>query len=213
MELHLAQYNIARLRHPLDHPVSVTYVALLDEVNAAADASPGFVWRHGIDSRDQTGSLYDDPLMLANASVWESLAHLRDYVYRGGVHKEVFRRRHEWFDGSGAVMWWVPAGTIPSIPECKARLEFLEQHGPTPFGFETGQRHEQLVIVERDAQDADVVSLSGGRASAERVHVAVLEGRAVGAAQHLDHHVVTWLATDVGSAWLEPALRCVATTA
>ena len=78
MQVHLAQFNTATLRRPLDHPESASYVALLDETNARAEASPGFVWRHGIDSRDSSTQVYDDPLTLVNASVWESLAALRD---------------------------------------------------------------------------------------------------------------------------------------
>jgi hypothetical protein len=42
---HFAQYNIARLHEPLDHPATAEFVANLDRVNAIAEASPGFVWR------------------------------------------------------------------------------------------------------------------------------------------------------------------------
>ena len=43
--LHIAQVNIARMREPLDNPVMAGFVARLDEINALADGSPGFVWR------------------------------------------------------------------------------------------------------------------------------------------------------------------------
>lgn len=45
MRYHLAQFNIARLRAPLDSPVLAGFVDQLDAVNAIGDASPGFVWR------------------------------------------------------------------------------------------------------------------------------------------------------------------------
>ena len=45
MALQLAQVNIARMRGALDDPVMRGFVARLDEINALADASPGFVWR------------------------------------------------------------------------------------------------------------------------------------------------------------------------
>lgn len=147
MQAHLAQYNIAHLRRPLDHPESATYVALLDEVNALAEASPGFVWRHGIDSRDSSTSVYDDPLTLVNMSVWETAGHLRDYAYRG-FHRDVFRRRGEWFDWSGAVMWWIPAGTIPTLAEGVQRLEHLRRHGPTPYGFEMRNQPAEVQVTE-----------------------------------------------------------------
>src|SRR5690242_14136583 len=41
----LVQVNIARMREPLDSPLLAEFVAALDPVNAAADATPGFIWR------------------------------------------------------------------------------------------------------------------------------------------------------------------------
>lgn len=216
--MHLAQYNIATLRRPLDDPASATYVALLDEVNALAEASPGFVWRHGIDSRDESSSVYENPLTLVNASVWESLGHLKDYAYKG-FHRDVFRRRQEWFDGSGAVMWWIPAGTIPTLAEGVERLEFLRRHGPTPYGFETGQKHPELVMVERAVTDAAVVAVVGSEGIrglegiCEHAHVALLEGHPIGVAATVDRGVRTWTAPERSAMaggsgdWLVPALE------
>ncbi len=42
---HLAQANIARLLAPIDDPLLAGFVARLDDINALADAAPGFVWR------------------------------------------------------------------------------------------------------------------------------------------------------------------------
>ena len=159
MELHIAQFNTATLRHPMEHPETASFVALLDEVNALAEASPGFVWRHGIDSRNTDDPpVYEDPLRLVNASVWQSLAHMREYVYKG-LHRDVFRQRGDWFVSSEAVMWWVTAGGIPSLAECKARLEFLLRHGPSPYAFETGQKFPPLVIVARELGHPDVAPM------------------------------------------------------
>ena len=143
--MHLAQFNISRLRQPIGHPDTRSFEDLLDEVNELAAQSPGFVWRHGIDSRDTDVTAYDDPLVLVNASVWESLTHLRDFAFRG-LHRDVFRRRAEWMDGSAAVMWWVPAGTVPTLDECTRRLWFAEQFGTGPYAFGTGERHPTLLV-------------------------------------------------------------------
>lgn len=205
VEVHLAQFNTATLRRPLDHPESATYVALLDEVNALAEASPGFVWRHGIDSRDSSSSVYPDPLTLVNMSVWETAGQLRDYAYKG-FHRDVFRRRQEWFDRSDAVMWWIPAGTLPTLDEGVRRLDFLHRHGATPYGFETGQQHRQLVIAPRPHDDGEVISLTGGAAADADVHLAVLAGRPVAAAQTVDGRTSVWLGQGEAHAWLEPAL-------
>lgn len=207
MQVHLAQFNTATLRRPLDHPESATYVALLDEVNALAEASPGFVWRHGIDSRDSSTSVYPDPLTLVNMSVWETAGQLRDYAYKG-FHRDVFRRRQEWFDRSGAVMWWIPAGTLPTLAEGVRRLDFLHRHGPTPYGFQTGQQHDELVIAPAAPDDdADVRSITGGAAAPAQVQLARLAGRAVAAAQTVDGRTSVWLRPGEAYDWLEPALR------
>jgi hypothetical protein len=136
--IHLAQVNIARMKAPIDDPVMAGFVERLDEVNALADQSPGFVWR----LQGGTGNAtylrpFDDDRIIVNMSVWESVDHLRAYVYRAG-HREVLQRRQEWFekmDRPFLAMWWVPAGHRPSIDEAKKRLLHLERMGPTPFAF------------------------------------------------------------------------------
>ena len=135
---HLAQLNIARTIAPLDDPRLADFVALLDSVNAVADRSPGFVWRLKTDAGNATDiQAYDDALILINMSVWESPEHLKQFVYAGS-HLGVMRQRAQWFDRqleAYYVLWWVPAGHIPTIDEAKARLEHLRQHGETPHAF------------------------------------------------------------------------------
>jgi hypothetical protein len=50
----LAQVNIGRLLAPIDSPLIADFAAALDEVNAAADAAPGFVWRLQTEDGDAT---------------------------------------------------------------------------------------------------------------------------------------------------------------
>jgi hypothetical protein len=167
--VHLAQYNLAVLRHPMEHPDNRSFEELLDETNRLAEASPGFVWRHGIDSRDVDDTAYDNPNVLVNASVWESFEQLRDYAFRGW-HRDVFKRRAEWFVASAATMWWVPAGHLPSLHECVARLAFQHVHGPGPYAFGMNEKHAQLVVERRpQANSTELVAhLDGNRvASAE----------------------------------------------
>ena len=45
MTFHLAQVNIGRVVAPVDDPKMAEFMAQLDEVNALAEAAPGFVWR------------------------------------------------------------------------------------------------------------------------------------------------------------------------
>ena len=135
---HIAQLNIARAKAPLDAPLLADFVAQLDTVNALAEASPGFVWRLKSDSGNATDiHAYDDPLMIVNMSVWESIARLFDFAYRTS-HTKVMNRRKEWFDplpGPHMVLWWIPAGTVPTVEEAKRRLDYLAVHGPTATAF------------------------------------------------------------------------------
>ena len=135
---HIAQVNIGRIRAELDDPIMAGFVNRLDEINALADASPGFVWRLQTDSGNATYFRpFRDDRTLLNMSVWEDIASLRNYVYHTS-HRELLRQRHEWFEkfaGVYAALWWVPAGHIPGIDEAKRRIAHLDAHGPTQFAF------------------------------------------------------------------------------
>jgi hypothetical protein len=138
MGYHIAQVNIGRIKGPIDGPVMAGFVARLDEVNALADISPGFVWRLQTSAGNATYLRpYDDDRILVNMSVWQTVDALKDYVYRT-VHAQLLRQRQEWFEnfaGSYMALWWVPAGHLPGVDEAKKRLAYLENHGPTEFAF------------------------------------------------------------------------------
>jgi Domain of unknown function (DUF3291) len=137
-KLQVAQVNIGRVLAPLEDPMMRGFVERLDEINALADGSPGFVWRLQTEAGNATYLRpYDDERILINLSVWETVEDLRNFVY-GGNHAEVLRQRGDWFEKLEAPvvgLWWVPAGHIPSIDEAKKRLAHLQERGPTPFAF------------------------------------------------------------------------------
>lgn len=137
-QYHIAQINIARLRAPLDSPQLAGFVTRLEEINALADRSEGFVWRLQTPEGDATYLRpFDDDMIIVNMSVWESVDALKSYVYKT-AHAELLRQRREWFEhfeGAYVAMWWVPAGHIPGIDEAKKRLKHLEEHGPSQFAF------------------------------------------------------------------------------
>jgi hypothetical protein len=134
----LAQINVARARGPMDSETMAGFVARLEDINALADGSPGFVWRLQTPDGDATAlRVFEDNMVIVNMSVWESIDALRDYVYRSG-HVEVMRRRKEWFerfDGMYMALWWVPRGHIPTVEDAKVRLDYIRTHGPTEFAF------------------------------------------------------------------------------
>ena len=129
---HIAQINVARFREPREHPVNADFEAALDEVNALAEASPGFVWRM-IGEGDS-----DDPALTINITVWESIEQLAAFAYRNLTHRTVMRRRGEWFVEMPAylALWWVRAGTVPTLAEGLAKLELIGRVGPTVEAFD-----------------------------------------------------------------------------
>ena len=135
---HVAQVNIGRIRAELSDPIMAGFVERLDEINALADGSPGFVWRLKTDEGNATYFRpFADERMLLNMSVWESVEALRHYVYQT-MHRELLRQRHAWFEKLEIAylgLWWVPAGHIPGMDEAKRRLAHLDAHGPTQFAF------------------------------------------------------------------------------
>jgi Domain of unknown function (DUF3291) len=138
MDYQLAQLNIALPVEPVTSARLAEFMALLEPVNALADAAPGFVWRLQTEDGDATAvRAFGDDELIVNLSVWESLDALAGFVF-GGFHAEVMRRRREWFAHLRepyTVAWWVPAGTPPTIADAEDRLTSLRAHGPTAYAF------------------------------------------------------------------------------
>lgn len=139
-DFHLAQVNVGRILAPLDSPQLAGFVDQLPEINALADAAPGFVWRMVDDSgADSTGIRpeNDDAMLLINCSVWESVEALRDYTYRS-EHLKVLARRREWFErlvDFHHALWWVPAGHRPDVREAMDRIALIREVGEGPDAF------------------------------------------------------------------------------
>jgi hypothetical protein len=154
----LAQVNVARLLAPIDSPQLAGFVARLDEVNALAEAAPGFVWRLKDDvTNNATGvPMYDDTQIIVNMSVWASIEALRAFTY-AGAHLEVFKQRRDWFSHlreAATAMWWVPAGHVPSVAEARERLDHLRAHGPSAYAFPFGAPFPPPAAVDSGALSA-----------------------------------------------------------
>ena len=135
---HLAQCNIGRLRAPLDSVPLAPFVAALEPINRLADQAPGFVWRLQTEDGDATAiRVFDDDMLIMNMSVWDSIETLAEFVYRT-PHRNIMRQRAQFFERMAdayLVLWWIPAGTIPTEADAKARLEILRRDGPSPEAF------------------------------------------------------------------------------
>jgi len=133
----LAQLNLAKMKYPIDSPELADFVDNLDNINALADDSPGFVWRLRTDEGDATSIDFFGDDMLINMSVWTDVESLHRYVYRS-AHSKIMSRRKQWFDRMDkayTVLWWIAAGTTPSLSEAKDKLELLILQGPTAEAF------------------------------------------------------------------------------
>jgi hypothetical protein len=135
---HLAQLNVGRLLAPVESPAIAGFVAELEPINRLADTSPGFVWRLQTAAGNATEIRpTEDDLFLMNMSVWTSIEALRAFTY-SSAHVQVLRRRRAWFEQlaqAHLVLWWVPAGHLPTIDEAMDRLGRLRRDGPTPAAF------------------------------------------------------------------------------
>ena len=127
------------------------FMARLDDLNALADRSDGFVWRLQGEAGNNTYLRpYEDERIIVNMSVWETIEQLRAYVYNS-AHAEVLKQRRDWFekfDGAMMALWWIPAGHIPTVDEAKERLASLDAHGPTQFAFTFRTTFPPIVAAE-----------------------------------------------------------------
>ncbi len=138
MAHHFAQFNVAWLRKPLEHPQIADFRNAIDPLHADADQTPGFVWRLIADGTDDATALRplgEDGII--NCTVWESREAMAAWVYQKD-HGAALKRRRDWFHPPlepNAVMWWIPAGETPTLTEAIDRLQYLRTHGATPLAF------------------------------------------------------------------------------
>jgi hypothetical protein len=140
MKYQLAQLNISELKAPLDSPQLKDFVDNLDRINALAESSPGFVWRLKGDGNDATSLRPLGEHVIVNMSKWRDAESLKDFVYKS-AHVEILKRKREWFQrmSMSYVLWWVPAGHMPTMAEAAARLELLRAKGASPEAFHFGE--------------------------------------------------------------------------
>jgi hypothetical protein len=135
---HLAQFNIARIRYPLEDPRMAGFSANVARVNGLAEQIEGFVWRLQDASGNAMGmTVYDDPCLLPNLTVWNNVQSLERFVWRT-LHRRFYERRERWFlpIDKPLVLWFVPAGHRPQLFEGVARLDHFRAHGPTDHAFD-----------------------------------------------------------------------------
>jgi hypothetical protein len=134
---HLAQFNVARIRYPLDDPRMAEFLDNVDRVNKLAEQIEGFVWRLQDDSGHAMNMrVYDDPTILPNLTLWRNAEALERFVWQT-VHGRFYRRRETWFVPmeTPLVMWWVAADERPTMTEGVRRRDRLIAEGPNEYAF------------------------------------------------------------------------------
>lgn len=134
----LAQLNVAKWVVDPEGAVAREFLDQLDEIDARAQAAPGWVWSN--EEEDLSDTPWDER-WLVNLSVWTDVASLRAFAFGDDKHAAAMRRRLRWFaplHRPTSVLWWVAAGHRPTLAEAAGRLEQLEQDGPTPVAFTFG---------------------------------------------------------------------------
>lgn len=145
-KMHVAQLNIARMIGTnISDPVMKEFADQLDTINALGENSKGFVWRLKTGEGNATAlNPYNDDRIIVNFTVWETIEDLRDFVFKS-AHVTVMRDRKKWFEKFGKpwyVLWYVPAGYIPSIQEAVERLDYLQQNGNSAYAFDFSKIYE-----------------------------------------------------------------------
>ena len=135
---HLAQVNIGLPIEPVESERLAGFVAMLDPVNALADAAPGFVWRLQTEDGDATSvRAFADERLIMNMSVWQSVEAFGAFVY-GPDHAAVMKQRRTWFVPMRELytaLWWTPVGTLPTPADAVGKLDRLRADGPTAEAF------------------------------------------------------------------------------
>ena len=150
---HLAEINIARLKHDADDPRVADFMNALDKINDIAERSNGFQWRYTDDSGNATDTeVMNDPRVIVNVSTWAKVEDLETFVW-GTIHRQFYQRREEWFnvlDSMHFGMWWVDPGTQPLVTDAMDRLAHLDANGNSDHAF--GWSHLPAATRWRSAQ-------------------------------------------------------------
>lgn len=146
MTRQLAQFNYARLRHPLADDRSKGFRDGSAVLTRLAQRSAGFVWALDIGAGGvPEPPVWNDPLISVNMSVWRDFPSLEFFVYNT-LHKSWVKRSPQWFevlDQPYLVMWWVAEGHRPTLEEGLDRLAMLraQGEGERAFGWAWGREH------------------------------------------------------------------------
>lgn len=146
----LAFLTFGTLHEPVGHPRVQGFVDRLPPVYEAADKSQGFIdrsirdmitWKHSWGDVTRPAcyrDVEDEKRIAMTLSLWTSLEALAAYAYFGR-HGEALSKSREWIEKRPGVPtsvgWWVEKDHEVDWQEGADRMDYLHQHGSTPFAF------------------------------------------------------------------------------
>ncbi len=131
----LAQINIGRLIASLGDPRIAGFVAQLEPINQLGRITVQALWRLQSAQANATDLPYnDDPSIMVNMSVWESIEALKEFTYKS-QHMGVFRDRRKWFqkmDLPHCCLWWVPLAIFRALTRAERSWNTTSAMGRRP---------------------------------------------------------------------------------
>jgi hypothetical protein len=145
MTFHVAHVNIAWMHDGIEESSMAGLASRIDEINRLAEESTGFVWRvpnseaslEAFEVFRPDFPRFDPARLFYNMSVWKTVEDLRAYTLYS-AHAELVHARRQWLDsiaGANVALWWIPAGSRPTVAESAERLRSVRERGPTPYAF------------------------------------------------------------------------------
>ncbi len=145
---HLALYTYGAFIGRSADPHNDGFHQRNDPVLACVDVAPGLIARSGYDSDPgppcwgkQVYPRYwkdnGDGFSPSTLSLWCNMESAIAFAYYG-LHADALKHGREWFQKPQwppYVAWWIAAGNRPDWTEGVARIEHLQDNGPTPFAF------------------------------------------------------------------------------
>lgn len=136
--VYLAQFNITKIRYPIDDPRMKDFLEGIDFIHSIADRM-GIVYRVKDESGNATRiQVFNDPEIIPNLSMWPDIDTLKKFVYNT-IHKKYMNRKNEWFFPETKVQnvfWWVLEDHKPTMREGEIRYLHLLEHGSSEYAFD-----------------------------------------------------------------------------
>lgn len=101
---------------------------------------------------------FGDDRLIINLSVWTGIEALSGFVF-ASAHRPVMQRRRAWFvplREACTALWWVPAGTQPTVRDAEERVAALQELGPSPTAFTFRHPYTAPGLVAREPETAQL---------------------------------------------------------